>query len=156
MEMATLRFKFGGIDFEYVAEPQEVEQLIQRLASRISPFTPNQTHLTKETSKQPILQATFKQKGTATLPLPNDDEVKVYIMSKPEYAHDLQELQQQFFHRTFASRGPTQAMYHRTSRQANLVRDVIAIEQKGKFQQFPIERNLIQWRFKKNEVTVVA
>ncbi|HSV49929.1 MAG TPA: hypothetical protein VLH35_06395, partial [Candidatus Acidoferrales bacterium] len=86
--------------------------------------------------------------------LPSNESLMDYIMSKPDYTHDITDIQQHFFGRKFKSRGETQLMYHRMNRQLTEIRAQIEKNQDGIFNPFPIEKNLIQYVFKKRQKTL--
>lgn len=157
--MGVLKFKKNGIEFEYIGEPLEIEQLVQRLTTIASLNTPAQQHF--PLLSEPLVQAKNKQSPTRvrpsiTRPLPSNEDVKRYILSKPDYEHDITDIQRHFFGTNFKSRGETGVMYHRTARQVIEVRALIEKEQDGEFVPFPIEKNLMKYVFKKHAMPTEA
>lgn len=67
--------------------------------------------------------------------LPSNEEIKEYLLTKPNFAHDLFDVQKRFFGRIFTSRREEQRMYHRTIRQLREIRRAIEQEQHGKFKE---------------------
>ncbi len=67
------------------------------------------------------------------MPAHPDDKVIDYITSKPDFSHDLLEVQRFFFGQVFKSRGKTKRMYHRTARQLRMVRKIIESRYEGVF-----------------------
>jgi hypothetical protein len=163
--LGTLKFKKGGMEFEYVEEPQEIEILINRLAGIETTNTPAQKKLFNGTENvQTVVSAPMRLSSVPVytrarisvinLPLFPDDEVKAYIKSKPEYRHTLAEIQERFFGKAFKSRGDTSSMYHRTSRQLVDVRRLIEREENGYFDPQDLGGNVIEYQFKKNLVAL--
>ena len=130
-EMAKLRFKIQGVEFEYIGDDYEIERFVHRLLSRGIQFPPAQTRLPESELIRLPPKPVPQTKQQLDLKTPPDDEVMKYIMSKPNYAHDLFEVQEHFFGRTFSSRGNTTRMYHRTADQLRMVRDAIADSEDG-------------------------
>jgi hypothetical protein len=157
VKMGVLKFKKGGIEFEYIGEPSEIEQLVQRLTTAATYNMPAQQHFPPHTEAPQQTNivaklekpASSKTRRKTILPLPTNEEVKKYIMSKPDFAHDIADVQQHFYGTNFKSRGDTQSMYFRTSRQVVEIRKQIEKEENGQFTPYAVEKNLMRYVFKK-------
>jgi hypothetical protein len=166
--MGVLRFKKGGIEFEYVGETTEIEGLINRLTTIEGANEPTQTRLINSASNNLASSIAIHRKlveepvyprariRASAFPLFPDSDVKSYIKSKPEYRHNLLEIQEHFYGKTFKSRGDTAAMYHKTSRQLVEVRRQIEREENGVFAPESVTGNLLEYPFKRNAQTVEA
>jgi len=157
--MGTLKFRKGEIEFEYSGEPEDIKRLIEGLTHPQSQIAEHAIHSSAgghkelEAAEQPLF---FQEKNRLLVDLPSSDEIKKYILSHPDFAHDIMDVQRHFFGRTFKARGETQLMYHRTNKQLREVRAQIEREQNGYFAPFPIEKNLIKYIFKKNTALEVV
>ena len=125
--MATLKFKIKGVEFEYVGQEDEIISFINRFLGESITF-PVQAKQVSPTATQRTTQ-----KEMIDYPSPPDKEIIEYITSKPNFSHNLFEIQNHFFGQTFKSRGPSKRMYHRTSRQMRLIRRTIEEQYNGKF-----------------------
>lgn len=148
--MPTLKFTIKGVEFEYIGEEDEIVSFINRFlgesmmphvqAKPVSPATSPSAIVSTETRKM------------IDIPAPKDEDVIAYITSKPDFSHDLFEVQKHFFGRTFKSRGTSKRMYHRTARQLRLIRRTIEEQHKGRFIETKgSERGLKRFVFKKTE-----
>jgi hypothetical protein len=142
--MPALKFTIKGVEFEYIGEEAEIMSFINRFLG-VSTTAPIQKTLNVRKPHRSI-----EHEPAIDLPLPSDEEVMNYILSKKDYIHDSREVQQHFFGQTFMSRGKWQRMYYKTTVQLRTVRETIEKQQKGKFEERPSgERNLKRFVFKK-------
>lgn len=151
--MPTLRFKIKGVEFEYIGEEDEIVSFVNRFLSESIALPVESKQLSPTT---PSVIFGTESKEILDEPAPPDEDLIKYITSKPDFAHDLFEIQEHFFGMHFSSRDKkTQRMYHRTARQLRLVRQLIEKKYEGKF----IEtkgtrlRGLKRFVFKKSPVT---
>jgi hypothetical protein len=131
----TYKIKDGTKDIEFMFEGQEDEVL--RLYHKV-------TGLVVKPLQQTLETARTEQKPRISMP--TDQEVEEFIKSRPDYEHDLHIVQNQFFGRTFQSRGPSMHMYHKTNRQLRSVREKIEREEGRKFKEEIVERNFKHYR----------
>lgn len=158
-----LRFTFAGIEYEWEGDPIAIVPFIQQLSRSIGKYDSSQMKLVSEhastlTARTPRPQSKFTKQGKVDYPPISDEDVKQYILSKPDYRHTLFEVQMSFYNRIFKSRRETQLMYHRTAKQLRRIRNEIATEQKGKFQEILVEGGVKQFVFKRelSEYKIVA
>jgi hypothetical protein len=165
--LGTLKFKKGGMEFEYVGEPQEIEILINRLSGidganaltqtrlfTTGANTPTPSTVTIVSVPQRLSQTTAYTRARISainLPLFPDVEVKAFLKTKSAYRHTLAEVQEHFFGKKFGSRGESASMYHRTSRQLVDVRRLIENEENGIFRPEDLGANVIEYTFVKKE-----
>lgn len=152
--MAKLKFKKGGIEFELIGEPWEIESFVQRIFSSEAQIAPSQRRLTPKTvltepGPYPLSQSGFTKVGELKRELPTDRRVLRYVLSKPNFGHNLFEVQEEFFGARFKSRGETRHMYHKTARQLRRIRKKIETEEKGKFEEIFGEGGVKQFVFRR-------
>jgi hypothetical protein len=133
------------LTFTYKGRQWQLEGEDQQIINFLSSFPEGTLELGAQTETSfdpPRLQSHSRtpHKSTAKTamieqPLRSDEEVKQYLLSRPDYNHVLFEVQQHFFKRTFTSRGEESRMYHRTIRQLREVRQAIAKERHGEFRE---------------------
>jgi hypothetical protein len=123
------------IEFTFEGQEDEVLRLYYRITDR-NPQLQQQVETTKPTPR-------------IRVDMPRDQEVEAFIKSKPGYEHDLHLVQNEFFGRTFSSRGADAPMYHRTNRQLTQIRRKIENEEKRKFETEVIDRNFKRYRMVK-------
>ncbi len=151
-----LKFRYKGFEYEYDGDPLDLLPFIQQLQSLGGEPDASQTKLTPETQSTSSKvvspsEIEFAEQDQIDYPTMPDETVKQYIMSKPAYQHNLFEIQEHFYQRTFKSRGETQRMYHRTAKQLRKIRKEIASEQQGKFIEAFGEGGIKRFMFKKEE-----
>lgn len=129
--MKTLKFKYGGAEFEFPVETDdEAVAFIHKLLS-----VPFETPFA-DRKKEPIHPLSEPPKvEIASQRLPPDEAVMEYITSKTDFKHNLFDVQERFFGRRFSSRGKeTKSMYHKTHRQLRKVHKKIEKKYGGKFE----------------------
>lgn len=152
--MGSLKFRIKGVEFQYDGEPEELMAFINRFLSEneesheyVAPKFPR-----KEKAKMENIEPI----KIANLPLPNDADIVKYITSKPNFTHDLLEIQRKFYGKIFSSRGKEQRMYHKTARQLRAIREIIERQYKGEFIDEPAgQRNLKRFSFKATQPTLL-
>lgn len=172
--MPTLKFTIKGVEFQFIGEQGEITAFINRFmyegASLHEGQTKPQTLKDANTSISSSIQLPPRRIAKLTpetptaepfkltdLPLPNIEAVINYIMQKPSYEHTLPELQKKFYGRVYKSRGNEQRMWHRTSRQLKMAREVIEARIGGKFKEESAgERNLKQYIFVPNQAVLIT
>lgn len=147
--MPTLKFTIKGVPFEYVGNQHEIIDFINGFLGG-SIVLPAQAKPTTPSLQSVTLKTEADVEEMIDVPAPLDEEVERYITSKPDFSHNLFEVQRIFFGKTFTSRGNTKRMYHRTARQLRLIRKQIEKEYKGKFIEETGEHGLKQFTFKKS------
>lgn len=127
-----------------MAEQQEIVDFVNGFSDRAMELNIQTKPISLKAKSQES-----RQEGMVDLPAIPDREVMEYIKSKPNFAHNLFEVQERFFGRRFTSRGNTKRMYHRTARQLRLIRPKIERQHKGKFEEEISEHGVKQFIFKK-------
>jgi len=129
--MPTLKFKAKGVEFEYIGEQDELVSFLNKflsgsmaLSNQAQPVTP---------TVAPTTTHRIDKEGMIDFSLPPMEKVLEYVTSKPDFTHDLVEIQKHFFARKFESRREGKRMYHKTRRQLSLVRKTIEEKYNGKF-----------------------
>jgi len=162
--MPSLKFSIRGVQYEYIGGQEEIIAFLERFADQGA--HPTEHKMTQRIAEEHGIESSSQRSSQMNptqrtkpetepikitdLPLPDDETVMNYILSKPQYTHDLVEIQQKFFSRTFQSRGKDQRMYHRTARQLELVRKTIEKRFGGTFKGEPAgKRNLRRFIFVK-------
>ena len=145
--MPTLRFKIRDVEFEYVGDEDEIVSFVNRFLSVSAMLLGEPREVTPMATPSAIIGKESEE--SVDLPIPSDKEVIAYIVSKPDFAHHLFEIQKHFYGRMFKSRGPTQRMYHRTARQLRAVRERIEKEYEGRFVEKLGSKGLKRFTFKK-------
>ena len=147
--MAKLRFKIQGVEFEYVGDDYEIERFIHRLLTRGLPMSPTQTLLPESKSIPTTTQPVYIPSPDEQIDLetPPDSEIADYIMSKQNYAHEIFEVQDHYFGKTFPSRGNTRRIYQRTAEQLRRVRRKIAETQNGTWKSILGAGRRKRWKF---------
>ena len=136
MYMLKLTFTYKGRQWQIEGEE---DQLVSFLSSfpegetRIGSFKPISMEEKPQHKAQPSHKATSET--IIDIPSPSNEEVKAYLLSKPNFTHDLFEIQEHFFERRFVSRGVEARMYNRTIHQLKEVRHEIEEEKHGKFKE---------------------
>jgi len=152
--MPTLKFSFQGLDFEYIGNNDEIRDFIHAFLGQTMHLPEHQTATV--TRKSRIVIKEKEDEGMINVPLPSDDKVMEFIQTKDNFAHDIEEVQRQFFGKTFSSRGNSQRMYHRTARQLIMVREKLEKRFEGKFvQESTGIRNLRRYVFKPSQKVLV-
>jgi hypothetical protein len=147
MAKITYRTKEGE---EYFIEADEEAQVI-RLLRQIK-------HLNQPSPRTSISEAIDKKtEKRERFSLPRDKDVETFLLSQPNYEHDLFMVQKHFFNRTFPSRRETAPMYHRTIRQLRLIRQKIEKEKGVKFREEISDGNYKHYKIepKKEEIIEV-
>ena len=138
--MPKMRYRAqDGVEFEFEGEPEEIMKLYQLTTGR-----PIHTVSPKPEKEKPTEKPMFN--------LPSDKEVEDYIKSKPNYQHDMFEVQRHFLGRKLLSRGSTAHIYHRITRQLRAIRKKIEKEEGGEFKEEFTKGGLKRYTFKKEEV----
>lgn len=146
--MPTLKFTIKGVEFQYVGDQDEVVSFIKRFLSESVTLPAQAKQVSPKTS---IFTQRIGPEEIIDKPIPSDEKVIEYITSKPDFSHDLFDVQTYFFGITFKSRGKEQRMYHRTARQLRMVRQVIEKQHDGKFKAVKgAKRGLKRFVFKKS------
>ena len=88
--MGKLRFRIAGVDFEYEADPIEIQRLVQQLLGQAGQFVPSQTKLTVKPTET-LTQSTRSQiklskEGMLDYPLKPDEDIIKYIVKKPSFS----------------------------------------------------------------------
>lgn len=152
--MPTLKFRFEGLDFEYVGNNDEIRDFIHTFLGQTMHLPEHQTVTVTRKSRMVIKEK--EEEGLINVPLPSDDKVMEFIQSKQNFAHNIEEMQKQFFGKTFSSRGNSQRMYHRTARQLGIVREKLEKRFEGKFvSESTGVRNLRRYVFKPSQKVLV-
>jgi len=133
--MPKMRYKTrDGIEFEFEGEEEEILRLYQRVVTMVG---------------QPVSSKTEIEDPE----LPSDKEVIQYIISKPNFEHDIFDVQERFFGKRFTSRDKeTRRMYHRIHRQLRGVRETIEKQVKGKFVSTTGDKGVKRYTFKKEVI----
>ena len=148
--MASLKFTIKGVEFQFEGTEQEVLRFINQFFGASMSLPEHAPIAFEKTNAEETTRKVDKPKAIE-LPLPSDNELINYITSKPQFSHDILEIQDHFFGRRFSSRGADQRMYHRIARKLRSVRALIEKQWDGNFKQVPSEqRNLKRFTFEKN------
>jgi hypothetical protein len=162
--MPALKFTIRGVEFQFIGEQDEITAFLNRFIGEnpnsSEHGSPYRVRTLKKTDLEPIETPTelvFRSDSEqveplkiSDWPLPDDDAIINYIISKPQYIHDLLEIQEKFFGKVFHSRGKDARMYHRTARQLECVRGIIEKRFNGTFKgESAGKRNLRRFVFVK-------
>lgn len=158
-EMVKLRIKIGEAELEFEGDIMEVDALSQPTINKIlklGPY-PIQTQLAIET--KPIVgKQTVSLSERLPFKLPSYQEIKEYILSRPNYEHTLHDVHMQLCGRPLVSHGETKSMYHAVAHQARRARKEIEMEQKGTFHEVVLDtkHNVKQYIFKKDAIQTMT
>jgi hypothetical protein len=148
--MPALKFRFEGLDFEYVGNNDEIRDFIHTFLGQTMHLPEHQTATITRNSRIVIKEK--EDEGLINVPLPSDEMVMDFLESKKDFAHNIEEIQAHFFGKTFGSRGNSQRMYHRTARQLSMVREKLEKQFEGKFMSESTGvRNLRRYVFKPSQ-----
>jgi hypothetical protein len=146
--MPTLKFKIKGVEFEFLGKEDEIVNFVNRFLGGSVKLPVELEHNSLMATPSAIVSPETKQ--LIDLSTPSNKEVTAYVTSKPEFSHNLFEIQQHFFGRTFKSRGNGKRMYHRTARQLRMVRKSIEKQFKGEFTETLGAKGLKRFVFRKS------
>ena len=153
--MPTLKFRFEGLDFEYVGNNAEIKDFIHSFIGQTMHLPEHEE--ARITRKSRIVIKEKADADTINVPLPSDEAIMQSIESKKDFAHDITDFQKEFFGKVFSSRGNEQRMYHRTARQLKIVREKLEQKHQGKFEkQSTGIRNLRRYIFKPSQKVLVS
>lgn len=133
--------RLDGVEFEFEGKPEEITRLYQLVTGE-----PVHTISSVSQSPEPLQKPTIKE--------PSDEEVEMYVKSRPNYEHDIHQVQKHFFGIILSSRGDTAYAYHRTNRQLTAIRKKIETEEKGKFKEEYVKGSLKRYTFVKGRLTL--
>jgi len=142
MVRMTYRIRDDERDLEFTFDGQEDEVL--RLYRKIAGLETNQI----QPASEPV-----RTEPKHRIDMPTDQDVEVFIKSRPNFEHDLHIIQNEFFGKIFSSRGSSASMYHRTNRQVKLVREKIEKDMGAKFKEQIIDRNFKRYRMETQATT---
>ncbi len=114
--MVKLRFKVRGIEVECEGSVEEIDKIISGLIGG------NYEEVSLERE-----EVSIKEK------IPTQETLINYIVSKPNFEHNIFEIQDHFFGRRFGSHGPDAKKYNALYRRLVRVRGKIEKEHGGKF-----------------------
>ncbi|WP_309492655.1 hypothetical protein [Candidatus Hecatella orcuttiae] len=124
-----LRFKVKGVFFECVGTPPEINEVIKRLVggkylveSLPSGGPPSPPEA------EPSEEIDLKEK------IPQQKNLILYITSKPNFEHNIFEIQERFFGQRFDSRGSQAKKYNALYRRLVRAREKIEEEYGGRFE----------------------
>lgn len=118
-ELVKLRFKVKGVDVECEGDVDEINRILSEL------FTKGYVSEVKYEEDKDELS--LKKK------IPSQEVLIKYITSKPNFEHDIFEIQEHFFGRRFSSHGSDEKKYNALYRRLVRVREKIEKEFGGKF-----------------------
>lgn len=133
--------RLDGVEFEFEGNPEEITRLYQLVTGELI-HTRSLVSQNAETPQKPTITG------------PSDEDVEMYIKSRPNYQHDIHQVQKHFFGKILSSRGDTTSAYHRTNRQLTAVRKKIETEEKGKFKEEYVKGSLKRYTFEKRRLTL--
>ncbi|MHC1586469.1 MAG: hypothetical protein ACXQTV_02860 [Candidatus Hecatellaceae archaeon] len=116
--MVKLRFRIGDMEFESEGSIEEIKELIARLAA--------------EGLKTEKLEA--GERGSLKSFIPDQETLIRYILSKPNFEHNLFEVAEHFFGRKISSSGVDSKMYNALYRRLERARRKIERDYGGKFE----------------------
>jgi hypothetical protein len=150
--MPTLKFRFEGLDFEYIGSNDEIRDFIHTFIGQ----TMNAPEHKEMKARKARLVFEEDGEDVINVPLLPDEKVMEFLESKDEFTHDLTDVQKALYGRVFSSRGNGQRMYHRTANQLRVVREKLEKKHRGKFEPMPTGiRNLKKYVFKPFRQTAI-
>lgn len=135
--MLKLTFTYKGVQWQLEGEDRQITSFLSSFPQETMELSNPKPMLIgrKPHSKAKVSQETTEQIEMLDEPLHSAEEVKKYLLSQPNFSHDLFKVQEHFYGRRFSSRGEEQRMYYRTLKQLRVVRAAIAQELHGKFKE---------------------
>jgi hypothetical protein len=143
--MAKLRWKIGEKEYEIEGEPSEILKIHEELTGKIEHPSDHSERSAKPAGKPSVLNAK----------VPEAHQIIEFILSKPNYAHNSIEIQEQFLKRRVTSRGYP-SLYRRLVLNIEKARQEIERTKSGKFEAHRSIKNQEKtWTFKPSVQSII-
>jgi len=131
--MPTLKFTIKSVEFQYIGSEDEITNFISHFIDETMTIQATRAMVQPTGRTRKTVAEEAKSQITIELPLHSEKEVMEYVVSKPQFSHDLFEVQEHFYGRKFTSRKDGVKMYHKTLRQLKMIRKKIEEQYAGQF-----------------------